>query len=972
MNAAPTVMQVAVSDDILEVAAYHLVGHATQLPDLTRSVVLLPELQFAPRLRRLLLLAAGEQGQSALLGPVITTPDQWLRDNIPVGKTVPARARRELLLVDVLKQHPGVLPGSDPWALAASLVSLFDELTLNRVPVPDHLEAFTRRLQQAYGIDEHLPAPLGMEARMVHTLWLAWHEELQAADSLDPGMAQLQRLAAHRDRDDGRHYCLVGFDDLSAAETEWLGSLLEAGRAHCLVYRNAAATATQPPRPFQALLQNYATDVSGDTPFEQTLDAIFESHSRSPPERALALRESFDASPLAGRLRLFPASSAEQEALAIDLQVRQWLLDGRQAIGIVTENRRLARRVRALLERAGISLQDSGGWALSTTSAAAAMERWLETVEEDFDHLPLLDVLKSPFIFPDDDREQLRNSVFRFEQDVVLHENIGRGLSRYRKHIDLRQQRLPDGWTSTTADAMQQLLNRLDQAADPLRELAGTTRASPVLLLQRLRSSLEKLGMWSAFDADPAGRRIQQEWQLLHEAALPCKVDMSWLEFRAWLGATLERHDFRPATANSPVQLLTLQQAQLGRYDGLVIGACDREHLPALPAAPPFFNDPVRRDLGLPVRPDHYQLQLQRFRRLLGRAPKVLMTWSAETDGEPRMPGAWLDALQTFHRLAWQDDLCDAALAQQVENPASRVAGHNPLDMPQPSGHPAPGLPSGLLPKIISVSAHGDLIDCPYQFFAARGLGLRPRDAIREALEKADYGELVHFCLELFHAGHEGWPGPFTGALNEASRDRATALLQDITRTVFSRKVEDNFEHRAWRNRWQALIPDYIAWQIKRQPDWTFRQAETQQRIELGNGREMQGRLDRMDSGARGSAIIDYKTGNPPKQADVDSGEKVQLPSYALLTATPPARVEYLKLDRKVASGAVLEGEALATLGAAVHQRLVDVLREIDNGTPLPAWGDSKTCEYCRMDGLCRRQSWAETADSGTHPADTP
>ena len=134
----------------------------------------------------------------------------------------------------------------------------------------------------------------------------------------------------------------------------------------------------------------------------------------------------------------------------------------------------------------------------------------------------------------------------------------------------------------------------------------------------------------------------------------------------------------------------------------------------------------------------------------------------------------------------------------------------------------------------------------------------------------------------------------------------------------------------------------------------------------------MKGRLDRIDSGAKGSAIIDYKTGNPPKQADVDSGEKVQLSSYALLTATPPARVEYLKLDRKVATGAVLEGEALATLGAAVHQRLVDVLRDIDNGTPLPAWGDSKTCEYCRMDGLCRRQTWTESADSGTHGTETP
>ena len=91
-----------------------------------------------------------------------------------------------------------------------------------------------------------------------------------------------------------------------------------------------------------------------------------------------------------------------------------------------------------------------------------------------------------------------------------------------------------------------------------------------------------------------------------------------------------------------------------------------------------------------------------------------------------------------------------------------------------------------------------------------------------------------------------------------------------------------------------------------------------------------------------------------------------------MLTATPPARVEYLKLDRRIATGAVLEGEALATLGAAVRQRLVDVLRDIDAGTPLPAWGDSKTCEYCMMDGLCRRQTWDEPADSGNDGAATP
>ena len=84
-----------------------------------------------------------------------------------------------------------------------------------------------------------------------------------------------------------------------------------------------------------------------------------------------------------------------------------------------------------------------------------------------------------------------------------------------------------------------------------------------------------------SFENDPAGQRILQEWQLLFDAAQHSDIDMSWIEFRAWLGSALERHDFVPLTADSPVQLLTLQQSQLGQYDAVVIGACDREHLPA-------------------------------------------------------------------------------------------------------------------------------------------------------------------------------------------------------------------------------------------------------------------------------------------------------------------------------------------------------------------------------------------------------
>jgi ATP-dependent helicase/nuclease subunit B len=947
------VILVPYSDDILAETARRVINNATALPDLTNTVVLLPDLQFAPQLRKHLLDEAARHGQGALLGPDISTLDQWLTRHTAVNQTVPGRAHRELMLAEALKSNPSVFSGSDPWQIAASLVALFDELTLHRVPVPDSIESFTEQLKSAYGVADRLPEPLGMEATVVHRLWQAWHTQLAAENMLDPGMALLQRLASDQPGIEAYHFYLAGFDALHNAEIEWISRQLEANRAECILYPQQALIAEEINRPMEMLRkQALGQDSSGDIK-PRFLDAVFQPGQVSPGERAAAFSKQHGVSPLAGALSILPASSPEQEAHAIELQVRRWLLEQLQPIAIVTEDRRLARRVRALLERAGVSLQDSGGWALSTTSTAAALERWLETVEEDFAHQPLLDVLKSPFIFPDKDAEQLRHLVYRLEQDIIQHESITRGLQRYRDHIKLRQQRLPEFWPTDTARELLELLNLLDQAADPLRKFIDGSPARPAAILEALQDSLVELGMWQAFSNDQAGERILQEWNLLHDAAQHSEIEMNWLEFRAWFGAALERHDFRPLAANSPVLLMTLQQAQLGSYAAIVIGACDREYLPVCAANSPFFNDPVRSDLGLPVWPEKYELQFNRFRRLLECAPKVLLAYHREDNGEERMPGPWLEALQTFHQLAWNDDLVDSELLALLNNPASQVRGSNPLPVPQPSGYPATVLPGELLPGELTVSAHRTLVDCPYRFFAAYGLKLKPREDVTEALEKAEYGSLVHRLLEQFHRD-------FDKPLTNVNSAQALALLEKISRNLFTRELEDNFEHRAWMRRWLILVPEYIDWQIKRQGAWSFAHAEQDARVELVNGRVLKGRLDRIDSNASGFAVVDYKTGGIPKQADVDSGEDVQLTSYALLTDSLPARVEYLQVDQQVKPGAVLEGEALAGLAADVKQRLNSLLEAIENGCALPAWGDVKTCQYCEMDGLCRKQAWLD------------
>ncbi len=952
------VIEVPCRDDLLAVLAQHVITQATTPPDLTDTVILLPDLQFASDLRHHLLRAAATRGFAALLGPHIDTPGHWLEAHTDVDAAIPGQARRELLLVEAIRQHPVVFGTQDPWQLATVLITLFDELTLNRIPIPPRLDDFTALLAAAYGIAQQLPEPLGQEARVVHRLWQAWHTQLQAEGLLDPGLAMLQRLYGHSDNDP-LHYVFAGFDALHSAELEWIERLLEARRAHCFLYRRLPVTAAQNPTPAQRLLAR-ATPAHGSTPLGDCLDSVYASGTLALPHRAAALRARHVDSPLAGTLRTLAATSAEQEAHAIELQVRRWLIDGHQPIGIVTEDRRLGRRVRALLERAGVTLQDPGGWALSTTSAAAALERWLETVEEDFAHQPLLDVLKSPFTFPHEDPAAFSNTVFRLERDIVRHEGIARGLARYRAHIDSRLEHYKTAWTAATAARLHQLLNELDQAADPLCDcLAGSHL--PGHLLAALRASLERLGMWAAFEHDPAGQRILQVWQQLDAAARHSTMRMTWLEFRGWLGTTLERHDFRPPAGDSVVALLTLQQARLGRFAGLVIGACDSRHLPAATASSPFFNDRVRGELGLPVWPDHYHLQRDRLRRLLESAPRVLMTWHSEDNGELRTPSAWLAAVQDVQQLAWQASLDDAELQALLDAPGARVAGHHPLPMPARTPRPAPVLPAARLPARLSVTAHGNLIDCPYRFFAASGLGLRAREEVRLALEKADYGMLVHTLLHRFHQGGPGFPAPLA-TFDAHNRAAAIAQLETVSRRVFERELEDNYEHRAWLRRWLVLVPQYIDWQIARQPAWHFSAGELERERTLATGQVLEGRLDRLDSGATGDAILDYKTGGIPKQDAVDSGEAVQLPSYALLAEHLPAQVEYVTVDGQVTSTRMLEGEALAQLTRDVQTRLVVLLEAIAAGTALPAWGDSTTCEHCDMDGLCRRQAWSETA----------
>jgi len=89
-------------------------------------------------------------------------------------------------------------------------------------------------------------------------------------------------------------------------------------------------------------------------------------------------------------------------------------------------------------------------------------------------------------------------------------------------------------------------------------------------------------------------------------------------------------------------------------------------------------------------------------------------------------------------------------------------------------------------------------MDCPYQFFASHGLNLSVSEEVQEALSKSDYGERVHRCLEAFHHNIEWLPGPFKEVVTEKNKESAIQCLEEISQQVFSRDLDDSFEHSGW------------------------------------------------------------------------------------------------------------------------------------------------------------------------------
>jgi ATP-dependent helicase/nuclease subunit B len=905
---------------LIETAAHAIVEqHRAQLPNLALLTILLPNQRAAAAMEAALRAAAGVP---VLLLPVLTTL-QRLAATVPLVIEPVPDSRRAAMVYEALREREW-FSGADLWHVTGELLALFDDLGRCNVGLPDSFDKFVEQLERAY--QARAGVSMQFEARLVHELWYALHASLdKRPDILTHYHLRLSQVATHA----VSPLYAIGLADLSPAEESFFSAWAQ--RQPVTLFQRQGGVVQPDTR--TALLE---------TAWLQTPDAS------NLKERAQAFHGQFLVSPLAGSLSLFGATSLEEEARAVDVTVRLWLLAGKKSIAIVALDRLAARRARALLERAEVLLEDETGWTFSTVAASTVVMRWLDAVSGKFYYQDLLDLLKSPFMLADWPASKLKNAVYELEQLVRAHSVV----SHLPHYLRLAQ---AEGGSENLLTLLQRLKDGSATFATGRRTLAGW--------LSALQESLNILGVIEGLKKDAAGEQLlalfaRLQAELEGEAAV-----FSLAEWRQWLNRQLESATFRDESIASPIVLTHLAATRLRNFDAVLLLGSDAAHLPAHGRDGAFFNQSVRAQLGLPNTENSLCQEREDLIGLIARCPEVLVTWQAVKNAESNLISPYFERLEAFNRIAYAADLRDQELAHllpqaQVSPELSDIIPAQPA---APTLPPHPSLLAELVPQTISASGYNSLMACPYQYFARHALKLNEPDEVQLELEKKDFGTYVHKILKRFH---ERFP-KITGA------DRALLeqTLSKLTEQVFAEAIEANYLSHAWALRWQANIPAYLDWQLEwEEKGWCWQAGEVRKALEISlNDSRMltlKGTLDRVDGSSEGRvAILDYKTQDKAvlKKKLERPGEDVQLPVYALLLGEPVAEAAFVGIDRGKAEMVPFAGD-LEAGGRQALERLHAMFDAIYRGAPLPAQGVGEICGWCEMRGLCRRDYWSDLA----------
>lgn len=847
---------------------------------LARLTLLLPSSRAARTVTEAFVRHAGETGSAGLLLPRMVLVGDLdldeamgpLLDSLGAGAAIPPAAhpvRRWLRLAALISQHYAEPPrGSALLRLAFELGRTIDRLLVEEKSYADLLDP------DVIGMSQELARHWQDSLRNYSRVQAAWASELKARGEVDAAERRnrLFHAAAKRLREAPPRFPIVAAGVTSAAPA--LAGLLktisqlpqgavilpdfdltmddsvwdELGSAD----GQSAATpfgrddaVTHPQYHLKLLLNRMGIARSEVRPWHRA------GLGKGPPERSHAISSLFlppEASKawvtlpktkrqLSG-VRLIEAANPEEEAQAIALLVREVLEQPEKRVAVVTPDRGLAARVVQHLRRWNITADDSAGRPLSQTAAGRVLLLLAELAADKAAPVPLMALLQHPLVRAGEERTAWLTATRKLE-------------------LELRGPRIAPGLAPLAAKAAKAGVAQWFAEAQAILApvLEGAEERDLATWLDELSACGEALcgtGLWARED----GRALSGFVEELRLHARDAAIALAVGDLPTALREAMDRVAVRPPYgSHSRVAIYGLLEARMTRADLVICAGLNEKVWPPAPASDPLLAPAVLRALGVPGADFRIGLAAHDLAGAMG-APEVVLSRARRDAGGPAIASRFLlrvRALLGADLVKGYEDKIAVELARAID-PA-------PVETP-PYPRPAPMPSAGQRPRKISVSALDRLRSDPYQFYASNILRLKQLDLLDAAPTAAWQGTLAHKIIEQWHGGQ----GTF-GELTERH-------LQEMAAHPLQRAL--------WRPRLLKAL-EWVAWQLEQEPGRTIVAAEADGAMTV-DGITIFGRADRIDRMPDGAlAVVDYKTGSPPRKARVAAGFTLQLGTLGLM-----------------------------------------------------------------------------------------
>ncbi len=626
-------------------------------------------------------------------------------------------------------------------------------------------------------------------------------------------------------------------------------------------------------------------------------------------------------------LSLIEAEDEAEEAMCAALLLRETLETAGKTAALITPDAGLARRISALMKRWDVSVPPSAGIPLLRTPAGSFVALVLDWAIDPGDPVKLCAVAKHAI--QGDTAELAEQLELHFLRGPRRWRTLHDLVARLQTQVSAEQNARRRSQLTRIADYAKSMAELIDLHAPDLRgdeALHGQQAAEQVALLAEALLETDKTlsgtrSLWSGKDGEAAAKLLEN----MAEAscplgALPTNAMPGLLEMLA-SGVSVPSSE----VSHPRLSIWGPLEARLQTADRIILAGLSEGVWPNLPGADSFLPRHFRQRLNLQDTEARLGLSAHDFAQL-ACAPNVTLLTSKRRDDAPAVHSRWVWRLQTLAEGALGDK-AKAALAP-AEDPRiwsaalKEVAETHPATFARPQ--PSPDIAHR--PKKLSVTRINTLQRDPYAIYAERILRLRKLDRLDAPIDARQRGTAIHAALEKFEeTGRSKSAEALLGLLEEELRHAGQGDDEILSaRAIHQRTVE------WYLSEWRSPRSDHV------QQIWLEVDGETTFDVH-GEAFVLSAQADRIELLKDGAlAIVDFKTGAPPSNPQINAGLEQQMPLQAVIAedggfsgvpAKSVAALEYVAFKAAYkASQIELKNKSVSDLASSARNGLQTLL----------------------------------------------